>query len=170
MVKSLVVAIIGLFSSLTATITGKIATVFVLSLMPLLELRGGLIAASLLDLDPILSYVVAVVGNILPVPFILWFMNSILNKLRDTKLMGKIVHKLDKKVENKKSTIEKYGFFGLILFVGIPLPGTGAWTASLVASLLEMDRKKSFKYILIGIILSSIVMMIISFGILSNLL
>ena len=82
------------------------------------------------------------------------------------KKLKKIALWLDKKVEKNRSKIEKYGFWGLVLFVGIPLPGTGAWTGCLVASVLEMDKKKSFLAAMIGVIMASIIMMIISFGLL----
>ena len=84
--------------------------VFIISLMPILELRGGLIAAALLDLNPVTSYIISIIGNILPVPFILWFINSILEWMRKSKKFSKIDKWLDKKVHKNKYTIEKYGF------------------------------------------------------------
>ena len=77
---------------------------------------------------------------------------------------------LDKKVEKHKGQIEKYGYWGLVLFVGIPLPGTGAWTGCLIASVLEMDKKKSFLAALLGVFIASIIMMLLSFGLLSNII
>ena len=136
--------------------------------MPILELRGGLIAAALLDLNPITSYIISIIGNILPVPFILWFINSILEWMRNSKHFSKVAKWLDKKVKKNKDKIEKYGFWGLVLFVGIPLPGTGAWTGCLVAAVLEMDKKKSFLAAAIGILMASIIMMILSFGLLKG--
>lgn len=85
-------------------------------------------------------------------------------------VFNKISSWLNKKVEKNKSSIEKYGYLGLTLFVGVPLPGTGAWTGCLIASVLEMDKKKSFLSIMLGIIMASIIMMILSYGILSNLI
>lgn len=166
MSEKLVKMFIGLFGGITSTVLGKQILVFIISLMPILELRGGLLAASLLGLDPISSYIISIIGNILPVPFILWFMASILKWMKGRKRLKKIALWLDKKVEKNRSKIEKYGFFGLVLFVGIPLPGTGAWTGCLVASVLEMDRKKSFLATMLGVFIASIIMMIISFGIL----
>ena len=159
---------ISLFGGLKNIPFGKELIVFIISLMPILELRGGLLAASLLNLDPIRSYIITVIGNIIPVPFILWFINSILNLMRNSKYkkIKGIAKWLDKKVEKNKHKIEKYGFWGLVLFVGIPLPGTGAWTGCLIASVLEMDRKKSFLAAMIGIFMASIIMMLISFGLL----
>lgn len=156
--------IINIFGGLSVIKFGKEILVFIISLLPILELRGGLLAASLLGLDPIPSYIISMVGNLLPIPFILWFINRILDWMRNSKHFSKIANWLDKKVVKHKSSIEKYGFWGLVLFVGIPLPGTGAWTGSLIASVLKMDRKKSFLAITLGVIMASVIMMFISFG------
>ena len=86
------------------------------------------------------------------------------------KWMNKLAHWVRKKAHKHKAPIEKYGYLGLILFVGIPLPGTGAWTGCLIASLLDLDRKKSFLCTLLGVFIASIIMMLISYGILSNLI
>ena len=163
--KKIINIFMGLFGGLTTTVLGKEIFVFIISLMPILELRGGLLAASIIGLDPIPSYIIAVIGNILPVPFILWFMGRILKWMKTRKKLKKISDWLDKKVEKNREKIEKFGFWGLVLFVGIPLPGTGAWTGCLVASALEMDKKKSFLATMIGVAMASIIMMILSFGI-----
>ena len=170
MVEKIVGGILGLFSGLASIPFGKEILVFIISLMPILELRGGLIAAALLDLNPVTSYIISIIGNILPVPFILWFINSILEWMRKSKKFSKIAKWLDKKVHKNKDTIEKYGFWGLVLFVGIPLPGTGAWTGCLVAAVLEMDRKKSLLAAALGIMMASIIMMILSFGLLKGII
>ena len=158
--------IIGVFGGLAVIRFGREILVFIISLFPILELRGGLLAASLLGLNPLPSYIITMVGNLLPIPFILWFITKILDWMRNSKYFSKIANWLDTKVEKHKSSIEKYGFWGLVLFIGIPLPGTGAWTGSLIASVLEMDRKKAFLAIILGIIMASIIMMLISFGLL----
>lgn len=168
MSEKLVKGILGTFGGLTSVAFGKELLVFIISLLPILELRGGLLAAALLGLDPISSYIISIVGNLLPIPFILLLINKILDKMRNGKKSKKIADWLDKKVEKRKGQIEKFGYLGLVLFVGIPLPGTGAWTGSLIASVLEMDKKKSFLAILLGVIMASIIMMIISFGLVSN--
>ena len=166
--EKLVNAIIGTFGGLATIKFGKEILVFIISLLPILELRGGLIAAALLDLRPIPSYIISIIGNIIPVPFILLLINKILSWMRNSKHFNKIAEWLDKKVEKHKGQIEKYGYLGIVLFVGIPLPGTGAWTGSLIASVLEMDKKKTFLSVLIGVFLASIIMMILSFGLLAN--
>ncbi len=168
MVNGLVEFFVNLFGGLKDIPFGKELVVFIISLMPILELRGGLIAASLLKLNPVTSYVISMIGNIIPVPFILWLINSILDFMRKRKHLKKIAKWLDGKVEKHKGQIEKYGFWGLVFFVGIPLPGTGAWTGCLIASVLEMDRKKAFIATMIGIFIASIIMMILSFGLLKS--
>lgn len=166
MVEKLVGLFLGLFSGLKALPFGKELIVFIISLMPILELRGGLLAASFMNLNPVVSYIVAIIGNIIPVPFILWLITSILDWMRNSKRFKGIAKWLDEKVDKHKGQIEKYGFWGMVLFVGIPLPGTGAWTGCLIAACLEMDRKKAFLAAMLGIFMASIIMMLISFGLL----
>ena len=170
MSKKIVNMILSAFGGLTSIAYGKEILVFIISLMPILELRGGLVAAALLGLDPIPSYIISIIGNVLPVPFILLLINKVLQWMRTSKIefLNKIAKWLDEKVEKQKGQIEKYGYLGVVLFVGIPLPGTGAWTGSLIASVLEMDRKKTFVAVLLGIIMASIIMMLLSFGVLAN--
>lgn len=168
MSEKLVNAIIGAFGGITSIAFGKEILVFIISLLPILELRGGLIAAALLGLDPIPSYIISIIGNLLPIPFILLLINKVLDWMRKSKHFSKIANWLDSKVEKHKGQIEKYGYLGVVLFVGIPLPGTGAWTGSLIASVLEMDKKKTFLAVLLGVFLASIIMMVLSFGILAK--
>lgn len=170
MTEKLVNAVVGLFSGITGMAFGKEIMVFIISLMPILELRGGLLAASLIGLDPIPSYIISIIGNILPIPFILWFMGSILKWMHGKKHLNKIATWLDKKVEKNRSKIENVGFWGLVLFVGIPLPGTGVWTGCLIASVLQMNKKKSFLAATLGVIMASIIMMFISFGLLKGII
>ena len=170
MSEKLVNIIIGAFGGIASIAYGKEIVVFIISLMPILELRGGLIAASLLGLQPIPSYIISIIGNVLPVPFILLLINKILKWMRNSKVefFKKVASWLDEKVEKNKGQIEKYGYLGVVLFVGIPLPGTGAWTGSLIASVLEMDRKKTFVAVLVGVFIASVIMMLISFGLIAN--
>ena len=172
MSEKIVNFIVGIFGTFTTMPFIKEIIVFLISMCPILELRGGLIAASLLNMDPVVSYIICIIGNIIPIPIILWLINKILNFMRNSKIdkINGIAKWLDKKVDKHKGQIEKYGYLGLILFVGIPLPGTGAWTGCLIASVLEMDRKKSFIAALIGVFIASIIMMFLSFGLLSNLI
>lgn len=162
--------LVNLFSGLTSLKYGKELIVFIISLMPILELRGGLIAAALLEMNMWRSFIICFIGNIIPIPFILWFITPIFDRLKKTKLFSGIVNKLENKAMKKKDKIEKLEYIGLLLFVGIPLPGTGAWTGSLIASLLNMDKKKSLLYAILGVVLAGIIMLVVSFGILDNII
>ena len=170
--EKLINIIIGLFAGLKATRYGREILVFIISVLQILELRGGLLAASLLEVDPLVAYIISIIGNILPVPFILFFIKRIIDWLRKSKVnfFKKIAKFLDEKVEKNKEKIEKYGYLGLILFVGVPLPGTGAWTGCLLAAVLNMDRKKSFACVVCGVLMASIIMMVLSYGIVGKLI
>lgn len=170
MAEKLAKSLIGMMGGLLSLSFGKQLIVFIISMLPILELRGGLIAASLLKLLPLESYIIAIVGNVIPVPFILLLINKILKAMEKSrfKLFNGIHSFLHKKIMKNKDSIEKYGFWGLVIFVGIPLPGTGAWTGAIIAAFLEMDRKKAFIGILLGMLMASIIMMIISFGLISK--
>lgn len=148
----------------------KDIVVFIISLMPILELRGGLLAASLLKIKFIKGLIICIVGNILPIPLVLLFLEKIFDLMEKCNFTKKIVKWLKEKGMKKRDQIDKYGYVGLILFVGIPLPGTGAWTGSLLAVLLGLDKKKSFVCILIGILLAAFIMSILSYGIIGNLI
>ena len=143
------------FTTNLSGVVSREAIVFIISMIPILELRGGLLAASLLKLDMWRSIWLCVAGNIIPIPFILLLITPIFNWMKQTKLF-------------KKDKIEKYEFWGLVLFVGIPLPGTGAWTGALIASLLGIKFKKAFPAIILGIALASVIMTILSFGVLGK--
>lgn len=144
--------------------------VFVISMVPILELRGGLLAASVLDIEIVRAIWFCVIGNIIPVPFILLLITPIFNWLKQTKTFRPMVEKLESKAMGKSDQIEKYEFWGLVLFVGIPLPGTGAWTGSLIASLLGIKFKKAFPAVLLGIVMATVIMSIVSYGLLGALI
>lgn len=161
---NLVNFLVGWANGLSETV--RSITVFIVSMLPIIELRGGMIAAALLDLSLVKGFVICLIANIIPIPFILWFIRIILNWMRNVNMFKKIVKWLDEKVEKKKSQIEKYGFWGLVLFVGIPLPGTGAWTGSLIAAMLDMNKKKAFLAAAIGVVIAGIIMALFSYGLL----
>ena len=142
--------------------------IFLVSMIPILELRGGLIVASLLHVEMWSAIPVCIIGNLLPVPFILLLITRIFALLKKTNLFRGIVEKLEKRAMAKSDTIQKYEFWGLVLFVGIPLPGTGAWTGSLIAALLGIKRKKAVPAILLGLLLATVIMSIVSYGILGK--
>ena len=139
--------------------------VFIISMVPILELRGGLLAAgpAFLDIPTWRAIPICIIGNLIPIPFILLLIRPIFAWLRRTKLFRPLVEKLEAKAMSKSSQIEKYEFWGLVLLVGIPLPGTGAWTGSLIASLLGIDWKKAFLAVVIGVCMATVIMYFLSY-------
>jgi len=144
-------------------------SVFLVSILPIIEERGGLILSRMLNLPLNEALIWCILGNILPIPFVLLGLQKLLHFLDDHH-MSKIAEWLVAKAEKNKPKIDKYGFWGLALFVGIPLPGTGAWTGALVASVFDMDRKKASVSIVIGVLLAALIMSIVSYGLLGSLL
>ena len=137
----------------------------IVSMVPLIELRGGLIAAALLGMPLWEGILFCLIGNIIPVPFILLFITPIFRWLKTTKLFRPLVEKIEARSMGKSEKIRKAEFWGLVLFVGIPLPGTGAWTGSLIACLLNVDKKKAFCAVIIGLLLATTIMCIFTYGI-----
>ena len=158
----------GLVNSITQNLQGVVSKemiVFIISMMPVLELRGGLLAASILNVPYIKALIICVVGNLLPIPFVLFFIEKIVMALEKFGPTKRIAMMLRNKVEKNREAIEKYDFWGLVLFVGIPLPGTGAWTGSLIASLLNIKFKKAFPAVILGLIMATVIMCLLSYGI-----
>ena len=140
-------------------------------MIPILELRGGLLAAGPAILDiPMWQAVPGCVGrDLLPIPFILLLITKIFDWMKGTRKLKPIVEKLEKKALSKSDKIEKYEFWGLVIFVGIPLPGTGAWTGALIAALLGIRFRKAFPAIVLGVCLAASIMTVLSYGFLGAL-
>lgn len=137
--------------------------VFIISLCPILECRLGMFTAIvLLNMNPFVGFIISFFGNILPIPFILLLINQIFEWLKKVPGICKPIYWLEEKTLRKRNKIDKYGVWGLLLFVAIPLPGTGAWTGSLLASLLHLDKKKSFGVIAIGVFIAGLIISILS--------
>ncbi len=148
----------------------KEAVVFIISMIPILELRGGLIVSKLLEVPITTAIPLFIIGNIIPIPFILLFIKQIFKWMKKIRLFRGLVEKLENKAMSKSDNIKRYEFWGLVLFVGIPLPGTGAWTGSLIAALLDVDFKKAVLAELLGIAIATVIMSIFSYGLLGVLL
>lgn len=147
----------------------KYLLVFLISMVPIVELRGAIPYAVGFNLPLLPSYVIAILGNMLPVPFIFFFARKVLEWGKDKKIIGKFfTFCLEKGNKGGKKLQAKAGrsvYLALFLFVGIPLPGTGAWTGTLAASFLNLDFKKSVISIMAGVVLAGIIMGVISLGI-----
>ncbi len=138
---------------------------FIVSLFPVLELRGGMIAARILEIDFIQAFIICYLGNMIPIPFILLFIRKIFKLMRKVRFLGKIVDKLEARADKKKGTIEKYKEWGLLIFVAIPLPGTGGWTGALIAALMDLRMKKCLPIIALGVFIAGLIMSLITYGI-----
>ena len=165
MTESLVQSIIDVLGGSV----GKEAIVFIISMIPILELRGALLVAGPLLGVPVAKAIpLCIIGNIIPVPFILLLITPVFKWMKGTKLFKPMVDKLESKAMSKSDKIEKYEFWGLVLFVGIPLPGTGAWTGSLIAALLGVKFKKAFPAVILGTCMATVIMWFISYVLLGG--
>ncbi len=140
-------------------------TIFIISLMPILELRGGMIAARILDVNFYEAFAICYVGNMLPIPFILLFIKKIFEWLRRFKFFEKIIVRLEAKTERNKQKVLRYKSWGLLVFVAVPLPGTGGWTGALMAALLGIDFKRSLPIIALGVFIAGLIMSLLTYGI-----
>ena len=158
-------ALVDFFIENLGGIISKEIIVFIISMLPILELRGGILAGYILGLDFTKTFIISFIGNILPIPFILYFIQYIFKILKKTP-MKKFVLWCENKAESKSESIKKYAYLGIFLFVAIPLPGTGAWTGALIASTLKMDIKKTLPVIALGILTAGIIVSALSYGLL----
>lgn len=140
--------------------------IFIISMFPVVELRGGMIAAKLLDVEFFRAFVICYLGNILPIPFILLFIRRIFEFLKKFSATGKLVTKLEESSLRKSDKVKKGSKWGLLTFVAIPLPGTGGWTGALIAALLDMRIKISFPVIALGVLIANLIMSVVSYGLL----
>ena len=155
-----------MFTFLKTTFIGKYLTTMAVSMVPVIELRGGIpFGVAVLGLSAQEALSAAVIGNLLPVPFVLLFMNKILAYLKTTKWGNKLAHKIEKKGESKKAQVLKYRSLGLCIFVAIPLPGTGAWTGALVAAMLGMSIKKAMPPIIFGVCIAAVIVTVLTYGV-----
>ncbi len=137
---------------------------FLISMIPILELRASVIYGAAKGLEWFIVIPLSIVGNMLPVPFILLFIRKILAWMKTKERFSKFALWLERKAEKHSKRVLKYAFFGLVLFVGIPLPGTGAWTGALVAALFDLRMKSALPAIFLGLLLASAIMGAASYG------
>lgn len=172
MAEKIVPIMLNLFGGIKSIPFGREIIAVILSMSPILELRGGIIAARSLGMAPIPSFIICYIANLIPVPFILWFIKKIFNWMLNSSVnfFNKIAKWLDKKVTKNKKVIEKYGFWGLLFFIAVPLPGSGAWTGCLIAALLDIDKKKAFLAAVVGVFIAGLIISVLSIGIFDGLL
>ena len=145
---------------------GAEPAVLIMSMLPLIELRGAIPAGIALGLSPLDSAILGFVGSTIPVPFILFGIRPVFSYLRKTKLFKGLVDRLtNRSLNNHGHKVQKYGSLGLVILVAIPLPGTGVWSGSLIAALLDVRLKWAFPAILIGNLIAAVLIMLLSSGV-----
>ena len=153
---------------MSSSTSGELFYTFLMSMVPVVELRGGIPFGVALGLDLWPAYIAAVLGNMLPVPFIIIFIRRIFQWMRvHMPRLNSLVDKLETKAHLKGRTVTKYKYLGLFIFVAIPLPGTGAWTGSLVAAFLDMRMKKAFPAAVLGVAIAGFLISILTYGVAS---
>lgn len=154
-----------MFTFLWNTFWGQTLLTFLVSMVPIIELRGAIPLATAHGLDYRIAIPIAIIGNLLPAPFIIIFVRKIFAWIRKhlPKLDG-TVSRLEERARAKSDTVQKYAFWGLFIFVAIPLPGTGAWTGALIAAMMDMRLKKAFPAIALGVLTAGIIVAIVSYG------
>ncbi len=145
----------------------KLIYIFLISMVPIIELRGAIPLASTTiggpEVEFWLAALVAIAGNLLPAPFVMLFLDKLIRLFSKTKLLGPIVTRFVEKAQEKAKNIGRYELLGLMLIVAVPLPGTGAWTGSAVAAILKLPMKKSLLMIFLGLVISASIMVVISY-------
>lgn len=138
---------------------------FLMAMVPVVELRGAIPYGVIAGLSVPTAFILAVLGNLVPIPFLVVFTRKVFEWMR-TKSGGldRFVRKMEEKADQKKDIVEKYEFFGLMLLVAIPLPGTGAWTGALVAAMLDMRLKRAMPAITVGVIVAGIIVTTVTYG------
>ena len=137
---------------------------FLLSMVPIVELRGAIPLGAALGLPWYINYIICVIGNFLPVPFILLFIRSVLNFMKKVPKLDKIALWLEARAAKNSDKVSRDATLGLFVFVALPLPGTGTWTGSLVAALMEMRLKHSLLSVFCGVIVAGVLLTLISYG------
>ena len=149
-----------------STFLGKILTTLFWSMVPVIELRGAIPIGTAMGLDLWTAIVVSVIGNIIPVPFIIIFIRKIFELMRKiSKKLDKVVTAMENKAEKNRAVVDRYKFWGLVILVAIPLPGTGAWTGALVAAMMEMRLKDAVPAIFLGVAIAGAIVATVTGGI-----
>ena len=167
--KKLAQSIVAFIISIFGVNAGKIIGIFFISLLPVIELRGSIPIGYYQGLPWYTNMITSIIGNILPVPFILLFVVKVFEFMKKRNIMVNVIEKIEKRAMSRSESIANKEFLGLMLFVAIPFPGAGAWTGALIAALLQFDRKKSFVYIFIGVLIAASLVTLGVYGVIGSL-
>lgn len=153
------------FIDIFANKLGGEMTAFITSVMPILECRGGMIVAKIFDIPFIKAFLICYLGNMIPMPFILLFIRKILEFMKKHNILKKFIEKMEGRADKNRDKIMRYKQWGLLLFIAIPLPGTGGWTGSLFAALLDIDFKKALPIVALGVFIADLIMSVLTYGV-----
>lgn len=153
------------FIDIFANKLGGELTAFITSIMPILECRGGMIVAKIFDIPFIKAFLICYIGNMIPMPFILLFIRKILEFMKKHNILKKFIEKMEGRADKNRDKIMRYKQWGLLLFIAIPLPGTGGWTGSLFAALLDIDFKKALPIVALGVFVADLIMSVLTYGV-----
>ena len=165
MIKKLAQSIVTFIIAIFGPNAGRIIGIFLMSLLPVIELRGSIPIGYYQGLPWYTNMITSIIGNMLPVPFILLFVVKVFEFMKKHNIMVNMIDKLEKKALNRSESLANKEFIGLMLFVAVPFPGTGAWTGALIAALLKLDVKKSFFMILLGVIIAAAIVTLGVYGV-----
>ena len=143
----------------------SILMTFLISMVPVLELRGAIPVGVAGGLTPLAAMVIAIVGNLVPIPFLITFTRRVFNWLKTKGRIRILVEKLESRAAEKSQIVQKYAWWGLCILVAIPLPGTGAWTGALVAAVLDMRLKRAMPAIIVGVIIAGFIVTCLTYGV-----
>ena len=144
---------------------GQLLTTFLIAMVPVIELRGAIPVATAEGVPLVPAIVTAVIGNLIPVPFIILFVRKVFAWMRGrNEKLNAFVTKIENRAMSKADSVQKYEFWGLALFVAIPLPGTGAWTGALIAALLDMKPGRAFLSVALGVVCAGFIVAFVSYG------
>ena len=148
------------------TTAGSILMTLLISMVPVLELRAAIPAGVIAGLDIPVVVAAAIIGNLIPIPFIIVFIRKIFKWMQTkSEKLAALVKRLEDKADRKKDEVLKYEFWGLMFFVAIPLPGTGAWTGALIAAMLDMQLKRAFPAIAAGVVIAAVIVTVATYGV-----
>ena len=164
MAESIVAWITGIFG----VSIGKLIGVLFISIIPIIELRGAIPVAFAIGISWQTAMICSIIGNLLPIPFILLFLDYVFKFMKEHNIFKNLVLKMEEKAQKGSKKVEKYKFLGLLIFVAIPLPGTGGWTGALIASVMKMNKKHAFLSISGGVIIAGIIVTLLTYGLVGS--
>ena len=166
--KRIAQSIVAFIISIFGANAGKVIGIFLISLLPVIELRGSIPVGYYQGLPWYTNMITSIIGNLLPVPFILLFVVKVFEFMKKRNIMVGFIEKIEKRAMSRSDSIANKEIIRLMLFVAIPLPGTGAWTGALIAALLQFNRKKSFMYICIGVLIAASLVTLGVYGVIGS--